>query len=259
MKLKATKKIFAAMLILGSIITSVLIISSSHNKNAKEDFLKISANLNDINPYLNFKTQTNNGLTETTPKTENKILTDNLTEQLLNNGPFNQNGKQSLIMPSQELLEKLLADQLAQDIKIDFYETTDLKISNDNSPKAIRTYLEAIDKISKKDLLTLKKSSFAVFADFFDKKNQDSLYQYIDALSNYTTDLLKISVPSAWQAFHLELLNIEQKRIAVYQALANMDQDPVKALIAANELEKIDQAESDLAIVLKEKLKDLSI
>ncbi|MDI6820608.1 MAG: hypothetical protein QMD65_00305 [Patescibacteria group bacterium] len=269
MKFSPTKKSAAVIIIITSIFASVFIIFSSQTPQEK-GFLKISANLNDANPYLNFKALTNNGLTEAAKKTENKVLTDNLTDQLINNygyeilkrnpsGPLNRGGGQSLTMPSQNLLQKLLEDKLTQNLKIDFYEIKDLKIGNDNSLKAVRAYLEVLNSVNKKNLLVIKKSPFAMFNDFFRKKNPDQLYQYLGFLSSYTTDLLKISVPSSWQAFHLELLNLEQKKITIYQTLVNAEQDPVKALIAAQEIEKIDQEELDLATVLQEKLKDLNI
>ncbi|MDI6734300.1 MAG: hypothetical protein QMD50_02295 [Patescibacteria group bacterium] len=270
MKYLPTKKILAIIIVLGSVVASISIISSS-KENPKEEFFKISANLNDANPYLNFKTSPNNDSNQKSQESSNnKILSGNLTDELINNygleilkrnpsGAFNQNGKQSLNMPSEKVFENLLENQIAQGLKINFYELKDLKLSNDNSLKAVRAYLEAINSAAEKNLMGIKKSPFAMFVDLFNKKNSNDLYQYLNRLTAYTTDLLKIPAPLSWQVFHLELLNLGQRKIATYQTLIGVEEDPIKALIAAQEIEKIDQAEFDLATVLREKLKDLNI
>jgi hypothetical protein len=86
---------------------------------------------------------------------------------------------------------------------------------------------------------------------WLEKNNADPITKHIDALSVLVSDLLAISVPPAWKEIHISLLNLQQKKIAVLQSMLDINNDPIKAIAAANTIDKLSAEEKEVAQMIR--------
>jgi len=54
---------------------------------------------------------------------------------------------------------------------------------------------------------------------------------------NQIDDLLALKVPSQLSAWHLQNLNLWEKKLVVYKAILNLDTDPLKASLAIQQIQ----------------------
>lgn len=259
----------ALSILLSSIAVSLFLTLGSQSSSPSRPFIQASASLDSTNPSFMFDAQSPQepGVTTQIEKSEpSKNLTDNIITNYGHeiakrnpSGPRVVNGEQKIALPPQRTLEELLATELNQNLKIDLYDLKDIRISRDASDNYIRTYLKSISTATENIFGKFTKTPFALLDELLRKKNPEPLYQYVTLLSRYSGDLLTLDAPPSWKTFHLEFINLQQEKIAVYQSLLEVDQDPVKAMVAINQIEKLDEKDQNLATVLNEQLKSLSI
>lgn len=172
-------------------------------------------------------------------------LTELITKEigktiLLNNpnGPVDINGDKGLAAPDpdaiaqqviEEAVKKFDPSSLRPTIKI-----SDLKIIQDNSKEAIAAYILDFQKINKYAANKIPKSFFS----------QELTLESIIELSNIYSETIdafyKLPTPSSVLSIHKKQIELLETKNNVFDKLKNYQNDPVTAILAAQELEKVD-------------------
>lgn len=130
---------------------------------------------------------------------------------------------------------------------------TDLKISQDNSIKAKKQYIEAIGQISQNRIAGFNKNYIDVLEDVIKKKDVSSALQLSEIYKNMADDYLNLAVPFDFASVHQKLITHFKNAEIVYSTLADYKRDPLMVSIA---VEAIDQlvlnAESNQALFEQE-------
>jgi len=150
-----------------------------------------------------------------------------------------------------EALQKASAGFLAE-FRPDFQESQ-LKISDNNSPEAIKNYIGQMrDKIGMLDScqnINNLKSDIDFITEAINTKNFEQVNcQVLSYFQGYQT-IKEITVPLSWLNFHKKALTIFWNLSKVYQAMPKFENDPLKGLIA---LEKFKQSSEDLVGLMNE-------
>ena len=93
---------------------------------------------------------------------------------------------------------------------------------------------------------------------FLEENNPDLLNYLIKAIPSHIDDLLILEVPSLWASAHLQMLNIWQEKLAIYQAVVDMQSDPLKTYVALQQFTDVVQKDLDLQIILIQKYEELT-
>ena len=80
----------------------------------------------------------------------------------------------------------------------------------------------------------------------------------LETIPNFINDLLEIPAPNSMSAIHIEFLNLWQKKLTTYQAIKNMNTDPLMAYLALQQIPEIIQEDTNLQSVLIERYKELT-
>jgi hypothetical protein len=162
-----------------------------------------------------------------------------------------------LALPSAEKLELALQEELKKSIPYDAASESDLRVTNDTSDATVRRYLENLKNTAAKQRIDFNTDLGVALNDLTSKNDSGKLEKLATKFDSLAGDLLSVTVPGSWKVFHLELVNIHRHKAAALHALADIDNDPVKAAVAAAELRSIGAAELSLSAILSEKSKDL--
>lgn len=243
------KKFIPALIISSALIAAILILTN----NNKTDQEPLAVQLETNNPFLAFNKQNLNA--------ESKIAlaaaagqTTNLTEafaklyfqELVKQNPENfQADQRGLKLPKDisdiNLNQDEIAELINQTFKIIPFEIKDIKISQDGSVSAQLAYINALQTINQKNFSQIKDNIVDIVEQWIFYQKKEKLAAYVRAVPNQIKDLLILPVPPAWQEFHLQNLNLWQKKLAAYSALLDIEQDPLKSLPAIQEISLIIQ------------------
>jgi len=112
---------------------------------------------------------------------------------------------------------------------------SELKISNDNRPSAIALYTkkigEALTRQSSK-IIDSEKTEAQVFLEAVQNNNFSELNLALADHQNIYQKFKEVTVPSDFLELHKQQLNILSSLIIVYQSIANVQADPLKATLA---------------------------
>ncbi|MCL5017090.1 MAG: hypothetical protein M1155_00270 [Patescibacteria group bacterium] len=157
------------------------------------------------------------------------------------NGAITMNGQNYVAIPKPEnLANDLFAEAQKNFDPKSLYPTindSDIKISNDNSKDALVNYFLSFNAIILSNGQKLPKSLLSSVENI---KSSDFI-QMVNVYNSTIKDFYNLTVPAELLAIdkkEIELLTAEKN---IYQALANMDQDPFVASLAVNELSNVYQ------------------
>ena len=158
---------------------------------------------------------------------------------------------------SPDVATQLFSSQItAQKLEYPQFEIKDLRVTQDVSRERQIAYVQALTVAWQKNFSGKKEVGQAMH-DWILQKNQKPLEQYIAAISPQVNDLLTLEVPESWQWLHLENLNLWEKKLATYRAILEMNEDPIKGMVALKALEEITQQNEVLQNVLRDTMKKL--
>ena len=234
-------------------------------------FKKITGNI-----FGNIKTESlfepqsqlsENSSTENNQNSDN--ISDNLTailaQKIVENnpeGPIQQNGQTGINVPNattatQDLLEEALANS---DFTFDIPVIEEnLKISQNNSLAAQTEYLKNIKQITDRNFSNFKKTDSDILSDVFEKNDFSSAQRATEIYKSLANDYYNLSVPSLWLDFHENAITHFQKAAAVYQAILDYNNDPLKAYIAAESISQLETSAKEIQTLLEEKAKPLNL
>ncbi len=256
MSLSKRKKIIAALIIGAGLLGAYFIIFSKDGNGGV--FFDINFKKNQ-DGALNFKKENVAALA-----TDGTFDPNNLTDVFLNKyaaeilkknpeGPIETSGERKVTIPSQESLEKIIQEEIEGGVAIKGITANEIKNGSDNSSAAILAYIQGIisanERMSKKTNNSLGEVAYL----WLEKNNSDPITKQIDALSVLVSDLLSISVPPSWKEVHISLINLQQKKIVVLRSMLDIHSDPIKAMAAANIIDKLSAEEKEVAQMIRTK------
>ena len=187
---------------------------------------------------------------------------DNLTETLANSfsqGVFEANGgiaqgekNPQVALPNSDAVTSAINQSMEQNIQFPVFSEKDIRIINDNSAAAQTAYLESLGKISEENFNGFKTPMPSILDEFFNKNNPTKLSKYVAIAENQITDLLALKVPQRFSAWHLQNLNLWNKKVVIYKAILGMDADPLKAIIAMKQVNDALQENSNLQKIIND-------
>ncbi len=174
---------------------------------------------------------------------------DNLTDALANSfsqGVFEANGgitqgekNPSVALPNSDAVTSAINQSMEQTIQFPVFSEKDIRIISDSSSAAQSAYLESLGKISEENFNGFKTPMPTILDEFFSKNNPAKLSKYVAIAENQITDLLTLKVPQRFSAWHLQNLNLWNKKAVIYKAILGIDADPLKAIIAIKEIDNL--------------------
>ncbi len=265
------RKIAALVIVLAGLVLSLSLITSGNQKkgNAFITILPTDGKVG-VDTALKFKNLASlsySGIGEAANQNTGNKKTNNLTQKLTdtyiqeflktNQGELqNVNGRTGLKPPDGTSLENLLQENLNQGIAFKTFELKDVRISGDNSKENQLAYIEEFGAAGKKDFGSFHETIDQMLDSWINRKNAEPLNQYLDISSKQINSLLALETPDAWKDFHLQNLNLWEKKLEVYMAILNGD-DPLKTALAIKQVPDLIQESGDLQAVLEEKIKEL--
>jgi hypothetical protein len=262
---KTRRKFFAGIVLAGGILIATLIFVSGTKDTDKTPPLSATKSRT-TNPALAFRKGTNHSLTAPAinePPAQN--LTDLLAESYLEEvvrknpaGPQRVNGKKTLVLPSEEIFAEALAKTKKEIGPSKLFGENDIKIINDASRAAELAYLENLNKINQKNFGEFKKSIIEILDEWITNQNGKLLEKYVSLIPAQIQDLLSLPTPIRWKQFHLQNLNLWQKKLAVYSALLNLRNDPLASLLALEQVSPVIEETMILDDTLEERFNELN-
>lgn len=267
MNFYSIRKIFALIIILGGIGISLTLINHGPVKNG--DFFGFVTRPGS-NPSLNYKNSASVSaeFSNQNPSSD-ETKTDNMTDALINgyirefavlnqNGPQTINGKTGIKPISEETFQGLIESKVNEDISFENFSEKDIKISEDNSLEAQSDYLKSFGAITQKNFGNFKTPITDIINKAIEKQKTDDLERYLNIAANQINDLLALQTPARWRAFHLQNLNLWQKKLTVYAAILNYKDDPLKGVIALKQVESLIDESENIQTVLENRIKELN-
>ena len=159
-------------------------------------------------------------------------------------------------------LSDSLTEQIGNAPQEKVYKTGDIKIINKDDPQTIKNYNDAMDKIHAE--YPLKGNIMDILARFVaDENNTDdsALLEFdpiIEQIHKIINAILKMNVPQPLTVPHLNFVNELQKMVENLSDIRFYDNDALKALSAASQLEtniiELESAARKLAEIVQNKL-----
>lgn len=264
-------KILAVGVLILSIGGAYLINFSGFNNSEGNDLtIDILDSLKKNSPRFGFEASANQlALALPQKNGEAQKESDNLTDWLAEtygqalvitnpSGPQTINGESGITPPDAEKLNSLVAENIKNGITFPTFEEKDIKIIKDNSIEQQKVFLKNWGGLAQKDFKEINKSITEMLGEFVQDKKSGMLERYLADIPKHTQNLLALPVPEKWKDVYLANLNLWNKKIAVYSAIQNYLDDPLKSVIALNEIEKIGEEHYGLELVVNGWIKELN-
>ncbi len=186
---------------------------------------------------------------------------------------LDQNGKDPFASanpndPNNQNFVKGVAEQLSKET-LSFDQAVsdgDLKISPDNSREAKIGYLQSVAEITKNRFSDAKyqRSADQIISDIENDCTESNLGlstngKIADLYNNLVNDYLNLSTPSDYLSFHKSIIAHFRKSEAVYGALANCFNDPLKGYMAAQNLPQLITNVQQIQLSLLKKSKEVGL
>lgn len=264
--MKKRKLISAAIILSG--LAAFLVIVNLPDKDARKTAPANGPGQNMGSTGLQFQTNPERNLfanpisgNQTSKDTNN--LTDQLAQTLsqnileMNNG-FSQ-GTSTIALPSSESLGNAVGQAAAgQNLQFRVFTEKDIRVDSDNSPVAQLTYMGSLKDIANKNFGNFKTPIADILNNFFEKNDPSALAKYVDIAGKEVADLLALKVPQQLSVWHLQNINLWGKKLVVYKAILDLNNDPLKAAMAIQQVNGIGQENDNLQNVLNGYIKKLT-
>jgi hypothetical protein len=188
-------------------------------------------------------------------------LTDNLTKDLTQNMmKINSDnyGTSTVRVPSSDSLSEMVNQSLNQNLRFPVFGDKDIRVGGDNSVNKQVEYINGVRKITEENFSGFKTSVLSAMKNFFDRNDAAALTKYVAIAENQLGDLLSLEVPQQLKTWHLQSVNLWEKKIIVFRAILNMGSDPLKTILAMKEVDGINKETVNLQNVMNDFIGDLN-
>ncbi len=233
-------------------IATILIVGARGNASKKLIGEKITTGSTDVASFFQYTPRDPGALEVALPTTVTASPTltlpppkdkNNLTDQLAYLFTTNLAGSTSSPDEAMAAAQQGLANLSAHKL----FTESDIIVTNDNSPAAQKRYLEAYLTAVGTTLSSININSLQQDLSSTNFGNNLNAFQTLSArIPRILTALLAIPAPSEWTQVHLMLLNLWQREGDIYDALVHYEDDPLKAILAMEELPNVIQMSQTL-------------
>lgn len=244
-KLSSKRKIAGLLIILVGAVSSIFILNQDSNGLDTQN--KEKENQGELLSFesLVSEAKTNNGGAEQGSNditNEDQNLTDNLASSFASNVVSNEN-----LNITEEQEDQLVEQSFSDAFSYNTFGNEDLKISASNSDQAKIKYIEKIDKDLNDVFEGFKgETATTTITKFLQNQNSEPIDYLISHIPTFIDRLLETEVPPSFAEIHVDLLNVWQKKLNIYSAIKNYQEDSVKAIVGIKEFENA--AKKDLNI-----------
>lgn len=187
---------------------------------------------------------------------DKKVNTENYTDNFVNRFGFqiaaqNPDGPQGsgIVPPTQNDFETMLARELGKTISVPTITENDIRIQKNENKEVIIQYAQKLNTI-----ITRANNTSAKETKNISETNITEIRKTADALHTAVNDLLALEVPNSWVDFHIKTINVYEKKAALLDAIADIENDPVKTIVAAQALQNLGKEEMQLSALFVEKI-----
>ena len=173
--------------------------------------------------------------------------TDNFTELLARQYATNilTEGEQAL---DTNALIRTFQDQSTEKLRPLYFTEEDIVVSSDNSLSAQITYINIVKPLLWADD---NDSGLGILSLFINQGVPDNIAEQVtEELVSQLDKMLRTTSPLSWRVFHLDLVNLWQEKILVFQSLSELQSDPLKAYMALQLLPAVMQQDSESWLML---------
>lgn len=174
----------------------------------------------------------------------------------LNKNAAGKNGP--IALPTENVLDRIIAEELSASIDWKEFSLRDIRTSPSSDRQTVVAYLTALMRAYENAKIPRSQSFHELVARTATTGNVRELQKYSELISPLIDNLLELSAPRVWEDFHLLLVNYWQHRLVLAQAVLGLDADPLRAVIAVQELSESVDGEVDLLSLAKEKLAQMN-
>lgn len=155
--------------------------------------------------------------------------------------PTNQTDNQ---LSANMILQGLMHSPNMQSISFPTVSEKDIHTTQDNSPEAVKTYINAIATITGRSIGSLD-DTLLLLASILQQTDVTSQLVRLDPILQDDRDMIEklkqTHAPSSWEDYHKRLINIFLKIETVTQSFRNIDRDALKAMLMAQEYQNATQ------------------
>ena len=154
-----------------------------------------------------------------------------------------------------ELIPKELLDVSSIEKTLNLFpeiNESDLKISQDVSKINQTNYLKMVVGGSQKYVkdFNIDKPALDVLDEIVKKQSTGSAQKIAEGSKILVKEFYKITVPINWLGFHKKLITYFASNQIVYEAIANYDNDPIKAYLAVRAVPRLGKAAEEISDLL---------
>lgn len=200
--------------------------------------------------------QRNTQFPQPTKREEKEMKNDNLTDLLAQNYALEILDKNSKGTLSEDLSSDVenFINSLTQEsdslVSVRKFNSNDINTTNNNSEELKIKYIEAVDTALRKNFGSFRKDIKTIVDRSLFKNDHESIRFMIQNSPGFINDLLQIETPSDFEAIHIRMLNVWQKKLVMYLSAANVSSDPLKAYITMQWIPEIIEEEAMIQSIL---------
>ena len=262
------RKIISAAIVLSGLILSLIILNLPDKSGQKTASVNGVGSGNDNSGFQYQVNKDRNLVTNPISADNGTPVTDNLTDTMTQNisqgifqanSDISSNGTSSIKLPNSDSLGNMISQSIAnQSLQSPTFSQKDILVSSDNSSSSQLAYVDAIGDITRKDFAGFTGNIVTFVNNFFNNNDPSGLSRYVDIAEKEVSDLLALRIPTQLSAWHLQNLNLWEKKLVVYNAILDLNNDPLKAALAIQEINNVGQENEDLQNTLNNYVKKLA-
>jgi len=134
-----------------------------------------------------------------------------------------------------------------------------LKINSSDAPSIKKEYLQNIQNNAYNCFAQVNGSAIQALSNALEKKDGTLAKNFADAYACSYEKLLNTSAPDEWLSMHKDLLTYYQNAKILYEAIGNIQSDPLKAYLALNAMDQLLKLGSDIQTILNLKAKSVGL
>jgi len=129
-----------------------------------------------------------------------------------------------------------IADEIPELFKIDITDE-DIKISEDNNTESVNFYISEVSSFLSSDNFFLQQENLEAVLSAFEQADFSKIESLIKINDSKIEKIKQITVPSSWKEIHKQGLKLTLKIRNIFVSFRDIQDDPLKAYIATEELE----------------------
>ena len=193
-------------------------------------------------------------------------LSENLTERLASelargvaqNDPETLSATGDLSSLVASIDQNVLNSSFTAPLPSRSYTRSDIRVSNETSREAQLRYFARFAETNAAHFKTIPWTLAEALDLWTQDGNTEPLERYRSAIPGVITDLLAVTPPENLAVFHLQTLNFWERTLALYAALLDLDDDPVRFLVALREAPSILDEAILIQNAMDQKIKSLT-